>query len=179
MSRFGKLPVLIPEKVLVNIQGQEVSVTGPKGSLKRIFPRVKIAVQDNKVFVEQEGHSKQSRAAQGSTRAHIANMIQGVSEGWKKQLEISGPGYRAEVRGKDLVLSVGYSHPVVIKIPDSIQVSVEKNLVTISGVDKEEVGHISALVRDARRPNPYTGSGVRYADEKVRRKAGKQAGKTE
>lgn len=179
MGRFGKLPVKLPENVKVDIDGHLVTVAGPRGALTRSFPKVDIVVADGSLSVGQKGTSKASRAACGSARAHLVNMVRGVSEGWQKQLEISGPGYRAEVRGGDLVLMVGYSHPVTIKAPENISFSVEKNIITVSGISRDEVGHISALIRDSRRPNPYTGSGIRYVDENVRRKVGRQAGKTE
>lgn len=180
MGRLGRLPVSLPTGVKAEINGSEVVVSGPKGTLKRVFPAlVEIVSGEEGVSVSAKGNSKQSRAAQGSTRAHIANMVRGVSEGWSKKLEISGPGYRAEVRGKDLVLMVGYSHPVTINAPEGISFSLEKNVITVDGPDKEVVGHVSALIRDSRRPNPYTGSGIKYSDEVVRRKVGKQAGKAE
>lgn len=180
MGRLGRLPVSLPQGVKAEINGLEFVVTGSKGTLKRSFPAlVTISSAEEGLAVAAKGSSKQARAAQGSTRAHIANMVQGVSDGWSKKLEINGPGYRAEVRGKDLVLSVGYSHPVIISAPEGITFSMEKNVVTVEGIDKEVVGHVSALIRDSRRPNPYTGSGVKYSDEVVRRKVGKQAGKAE
>ena len=179
MGRFGKLPVELPQDVKAETSDRTLSVTGPKGNLTRDFPKVTVTLEGTSLTVAQKGNSKAARAEQGSTRAHIANMVRGGSEGWKKKLEVSGPGYRAEIKGRDLSLLVGYSHPVVIPAPESISFSLEKNIVTVEGKDKDEVGHISALVRSARRPNPYTGFGIRYVDETVRRKVGKQAGKTE
>lgn len=180
MGRLGRLPVVLPEGVKAEISGGEFSVTGTKGTLKRTFPNlVKISLEDGEISVEMKGSSKAARAAQGSTRSHIANMVHGAHEGWKKSLEISGPGYRAEARGAELVLMVGYSHPVVIKAPEGITFRVEKNTIHVEGIDKEMVGHVSAQIRDSRRPNPYTGSGIKYSDEVVRRKVGKQAGKAE
>ncbi|OGM33377.1 50S ribosomal protein L6 [Candidatus Woesebacteria bacterium RIFCSPHIGHO2_01_FULL_44_21] len=180
MGRFGKLPVKVPVEVKVTITDNGITVAGPKGTLERTFPRlVKVAESEGNIVVEQMGGSKAARAVQGATRAHIANMVSGVLTGWKKQLEVSGPGYRAELRGRDLVLMVGHSHPVVISAPEAINFVVEKNVITVEGANKDEVGHISALIRDSRRANPYTGFGVKYTDEVVRRKVGKQAGKTE
>jgi large subunit ribosomal protein L6 len=180
MGRFGKLPVELPEGVSGSLDGNALTLEGVKGSLTRLFPRlVKVILKDGRVVVEQKVNSKTARAAQGTTRAHIANMAHGVAEGWKKQLEIGGPGYRAEVNGKDLALTVGYSHPVVIVAPKSVNFVVEKSTITVEGIDKEEVGQVSAKIRDARRPNPYTGSGIKYTDEVIRRKVGKTAGKTE
>lgn len=177
MGRLGKLPVELKDGAQAQIDGVKVSITGPKGGLSRTFSgKVKISLKDEGIVVE---GSALAAAAQGSTRAHIANMVHGVTEGWKKELEVSGPGYRAEARGKDLVLLVGYSHPVTISAPEGIAFGVEKNIISVSGIDKEAVGQIAALIRDTRRPSPYTGSGIRYTTETVRRKAGKQAGKTE
>lgn len=180
MGRLGRLPVSVPESVKLDLNGRTVTVTGPKGTLSREFPSgVLITKTDEGISVSQKGDTKQSYSDQGSARSHIANMVQGVSEGWKKVLEINGPGYRGEVRGKDLVLSVGYSHPINIEAPEGVSFKIEKNVLTVEGVDKEVIGHVSALIRDSRRPNPYTGSGVKYQDEVIRRKVGKQAGKTE
>ncbi len=180
MGRLGNLPVSVPESVKVELNGTSFAVSGPKGNLSRVFPRfVGIAMVENNIEVSKKGNSKAALAAQGSTRAHIANMVKGVSEGWKKVLEINGPGYRGEVRGSDLSLMVGHSHPITFAAPENIKFTMEKNVLTVEGVDKEVVGHISALIRDTRRPNPYTGSGIKYQDEVIRRKVGKQAGKTE
>lgn len=180
MGRLGKLPVSIPESVKTEISGTSFSVTGPKGTLSRVFPgHVGIVSGEYGIEVVQKGNSKAAKAAQGSTRAHIANMVKGVSDGWKKVLEINGPGYRAEVRGSSLALMVGHSHPITIPAPEGIKFSLEKNVLSVEGPDKEVVGHISALIRDTRRPNPYTGSGIKYQDEVIHRKVGKQAGKTE
>lgn len=179
MGRFGKLPVKLPEGVKAEANGKTFSVIGPKGTLVRVLSRVEVTVENGNITVSQKGSSKAARAAQGSARAHIANMVHGVTVGWKKQLEVNGPGYRAEVRGRDLALTVGHSHPVVIAAPESVNFSIEKNIITVEGPDKDAVGHVSALIRDSRRANPYTGFGVKYVDEVVRRKVGKQAGKTE
>jgi len=180
MGRLGKLPVNIPEGVTATVAGRTVSVAGAKGTLSRAFSSmVKISQTDEGILVEGKGNSKIAKQHQGSTRAHIANMVAGVTEGWKKSLEVSGPGYRAEVKGQDLVLTIGYSHPVIITAPEGVSFSMEKNVITVEGADKEAVGHVSSLVRRSREPNPYTGSGVKYTDEQVRRKVGKQAGKAE
>jgi large subunit ribosomal protein L6 len=180
MGRLGRLPVSVPESVKLDISGQKVTVTGLKGTLSREFPsHVAILKDEEGIKVSQKGDTKQSYSDQGSARSHIANMVQGVSDGWKKVLEINGPGYRGEVRGRELVLSVGHSHPINVTAPEGVSFKIEKNVLTVEGLDKEVVGHISALIRDTRRPNPYTGSGVKYQDEVIRRKVGKQAGKTE
>jgi large subunit ribosomal protein L6 len=179
MSRVGKLPVEIPQKVEVDIKGNTVTVKGPKGELKRTFhPDIKIHKDDGQVVVTRPSDDRNHRALHGLSRALIANMVHGVSEGFKKELVIEGVGYRAEMRGRNLVLNLGYSHPVEIEPPSGIEISVErgaKNLV-IEGTDKEVVGELAAKIRAIRPPDPYKGKGIRYADEYVRRKAGK-AGK--
>lgn len=179
MARFGKLPVTIPENVQVEIAGQKVKITGPKGMVERVFPQVTVKkTEEDKLLVEQKGKSRQARAQQGTVRSHLANMLAGVVSGWGKKLELVGSGYRAEVRGSDLVLTVGYSHPVVVAAPAGITFKVEKSIISIDGLDKEVVGQVAAKVRAVRPPEPYKGKGVRYVDEVVRRKPGKQAAKT-
>jgi large subunit ribosomal protein L6 len=176
MSRIGKLPVELPDKVEVEVAGHQVKVSGPKGSMARSFPSsVQVEIKDGKVQLSLKGKSKQAKSVFGTTRAHIANMVIGVSQGWKKQLELVGTGYRAEVTGKDLVLTVGYSHPVKVEASEGIGFSVEKTIITIEGVDKELVGQVAAKIRDVRPPEPYKGKGIKYVDEVVRRKAGKAA----
>lgn len=178
MSRFGKLPILIPKGVTVEVSEDTVKVTGAKGSLERKLPRSsKVVVEESEAVVKLGSSSKLALALQGTTRAHIANMVHGVSEGWKKELELVGSGYRAELRGKDLVLNVGYSHPINITAPEGITFAVEKSKITVSGIDKDVVGQISAKIRETRKPDPYKGKGVKYVDEVIRRKAGKQAAK--
>lgn len=179
MSRFGKLPVTIPQGVTVDVVDSSVKVTGPKGSLSRILPRqVKVAIAENEASVTIKNESKASLSLQGTIKAHINNMIAGVTQGWKKELELVGSGYRAEVRGRDLILNVGYSHPIEFKAPEGINFSVEKTKITVEGIDKDVVGQLSALIRETRKPEPYKGKGVKYINEVVRRKAGKQAAKT-
>ena len=180
MARFGKLPVSVPEGVTVSGVGGKLVVKGPKGELARVMPsKVKVDTKDGELTVTSKDDSDSARALQGTIRSHILNMIHGVTEGWAKALEIEGAGYRAEVSGKDLVLNVGYSHPVTIAAPEGISFGVEKNVVTVSGADKEVVGQIAADIRKTRTPNVYTGSGIKYQDEEVRRKAGKQAASAE
>ena len=179
MSRIGKLLITIPAKVSVEIDGQAISVKGPKGNLNRILPE--------KVLVEQEGEtlrcvrkdeSRTARERHGLVRTLVANMVEGVSAGFTKRLEIQGVGYRAQTQGTTLVLNVGYSKPVEMPMPEGIQVAVEKNTeVIISGIDKEIVGNIAAKIRAVRPPEPYKGKGIRYLGELVRRKAGKTSGK--
>lgn len=176
MSRFGKLPVPVPQGVEVDSSEGRFVVKGPKGELSLSVSRnISINKTEEGLIVEPKNTSKQTKADQGSTRSHLLNMVQGVTDGWQKKMEINGPGYRAEVRGKDLVISAGYSHPVNFPAPEGISFAVEKNLITIEGTDKGVVGQTAAKIKDIRRPNVYTGTGIKYADEVLRRKAGKQA----
>ncbi|MGD1940217.1 MAG: 50S ribosomal protein L6 [Leptolyngbyaceae cyanobacterium] len=178
MSRIGKRPVPVPAKVAVTVDGQAVTVKGPKGELSRVFPEgVLISQESETVVVQPQDGSRKSRERHGLCRTLVANMIEGVSSGYQKRLEIQGVGYRAQVQGKNLNMSLGYSHPVIFEPPEGIQFAVENNTnVVVSGIDKEIVGNMAAKIRAARPPEPYKGKGVRYAGEYVRRKAGK-AGK--
>lgn len=178
MSRIGKRPIPIPAKVSVSIAGQAVTVKGPKGELSRTLPSgVTVAQEGDTVVVTRENESRLARSRHGLCRTLVANMVEGVSQGFQKRLEIQGVGYRAQVQGSNLNLSLGYSHPVVFNPPEGIQFAVESNTnVVISGIDKEVVGNVAASIRAARPPEPYKGKGVRYAGEQIRRKAGK-AGK--
>ncbi len=174
MSRIGRLPVTLPSGVEVNIQGSFVRVKGPKGELQCTFsPRIKIALEDGQIVVTRHTDAPDDKALHGTTRAVLANMVQGVSTGFEKKLQIEGVGYRAELEGKTLVLYVGYSHPVRIEPPAGITFAVEKNEIAVRGIDKELVGQVAADIRSVRPPEPYHGKGIRYADEKIRRKAGK------
>ncbi len=181
MSRVGKKPVEILDGVEVNIKelpqgGYEVEIKGPKGQLKRItHPLIKIEKKDNTLIFKPSHKTKQSNALWGTERALIANMIKGVKEGYSKQLEIQGVGFKASLSGNDLNLSLGFSHPVIYKIPEGIEAKVEKNIITISGIDKELVGEVAAEIRAFKKPEPYKGKGIRYVGEIVRRKAGKKA----
>ncbi len=178
MSRIGKKPIPVPAKVTVTIDGKAVTVKGPKGELSRVLPEgVVLEQEDSAVTVTPENSSRRSRERHGLCRTLVANMIEGVTNGYQKRLEIQGVGYRAQVQGAKLNMSLGYSHPVVFDPPEGIQFAVENNTnVIVSGIDKEVVGNIAAKIRDARPPEPYKGKGVRYAGEYIRRKAGK-AGK--
>ncbi|MBX4205608.1 50S ribosomal protein L6 [Candidatus Microgenomates bacterium] len=177
MARFGKLPVIVPASVQIEINGKVVRVTGPKGSLEREFPVVSVEKTQEGILVNTKNETPKSRALQGTTRSHISNMVKGVSEGWTRSMEIVGAGYRGEVRGNQLVLSIGYSHPVTITAPAGITFKLEKNIITVDGIDKEVVGQVASDVRSVRKPEPYKGKGIKYTDEIVRRKAGKQAAK--
>jgi large subunit ribosomal protein L6 len=176
VSRIGRLPVVVPNGVDVEIAGSSVRVKGPKGELRRIFPEdMIISLDDGKVVVSRPSDQRTHRALHGMTRALIHNMVVGVSAGFEKIMEINGVGYRAEVTGKNLVLYVGYSHPVVIEPPQGIGFEVDQKTrqIKILGFDKELVGQIAANIRKVRPPEPYKGKGIKYLDEKVRRKAGK------
>jgi large subunit ribosomal protein L6 len=178
MSRIGKRPIPIPDKVTITLEGQKVSVKGPKGQLSlSLVPEVSIEQDDSTLLVKRRNESRIARQRHGLSRTLVANMVEGVSQGFQKRLEIQGVGYRAQIQGKNLSLSVGYSHPVVIEPPEGIQLAVENNTnVMVSGIDKEIVGNIAASIRAVRPPEPYKGKGIRYSGEVVRRKVGK-AGK--
>ncbi|NET10753.1 MAG: 50S ribosomal protein L6 [Merismopedia sp. SIO2A8] len=178
MSRIGKKPIPIPQKVSVDIKGPLVTVKGPKGELSREMPKgVNISESNGTIIVNRVDDSLTARQRHGLCRTLVANMVDGVSQGFQKRLEIQGVGYRAQVKGKDLVLNVGYSNPVQIAPPEGIQLAVEANTnVIVSGIDKEVVGNVAATIRAVRPPEPYKGKGIRYAGEMIRRKAGK-AGK--
>jgi len=199
MSRIGKKIIEIPEKVEIKIDGSLVKVKGPKGELELELARgVKLepvrpiqrvqgrpeelngrqaqgGQQDKTLEVKvKDENEKRYRSMWGTFRQLVENMIVGVTEGWEKQLEINGVGYKAEAKGKELVLNVGYSHPVNFKVPESVEVKVEKNIITVSGMNKQLVGETAAQIRKVRKPEPYKGKGIKYVDEVIRRKAGKQ-----
>jgi large subunit ribosomal protein L6 len=175
MSRIGKKPIQIPEGVKVNFEGGKVIVEGPKGKLeKEIRPEIGVEIKEGKIFVFPKTETKLTRALWGTFRALISNMVEGVQKGYQKQLEIEGLGYRAEMKGEDLILQVGYSHPIKISPPKGIKISVEKNIITVSGIDKEMVGQIAAKIRKVKVAEPYKGKGIKYLGEKIRRKVGKK-----
>jgi len=175
MSRIGKLPVAIPSGVKISLDGNMMTVTGPKGSLSQpLHKRMTIAVETDQIKVSRPSESKQDSALHGLTRALINNMVMGVTAGFKKDLEINGVGYRAEISGKTLTLALGYSHPVVYELPEGISVEIEKQTkLSVSGIDKQLVGSAAAKIRSFRKPEPYKGKGIKYADERIMRKAGK------
>ncbi|MER3435356.1 MAG: 50S ribosomal protein L6 [Leptolyngbya sp. ERB_1_1] len=179
MSRIGKRPITLPAKVTVTINGQEVVVKGPKGELSRVLPAgVTIETEGDTVNVNRINDSRMARERHGLCRTLVANMVEGVSNGFQRRLEIQGVGYRAAVQGKNLNMNMGYSHPVLIEPPEGIQFQVENNVnVLVTGIDKEIVGNTAAKIRAVRPPEPYKGKGIRYAGEKVRRKVGKTGGK--
>jgi len=175
MSRIGKKTIKIPEGVEVKIEGQKVTVKGPKGELTRTFlPDVKVEMKEGEVVVVPQFESKRKNAIWGLTRALLNNMVEGVKNGYEKKLEIEGVGYKASLEGQDLTLSVGLSHPVKVKCPDGVTFAVDKNVITVSGAEKETVGLIASKIRKVKKPEPYKGKGIRYQGEVVRRKAGKR-----
>ncbi|MCM3570081.1 50S ribosomal protein L6 [Neobacillus mesonae] len=175
MSRVGKKPIEIPAGVTVTLNNHTVTVKGPKGELTRSFnPEISINVEENVVTVTRPSDSKEHRTNHGTTRALIANMVEGVSDGFVKNLELIGVGYRAQKQGKKLVLNVGYSHPVEIEPEEGIEIEVPANTkISVKGTDKERVGALAANIRQVRPPEPYKGKGIRYEGEYVRRKEGK------
>ena len=175
MSRIGRLPVAIPAGVEVKIaEGNVVTVKGPKGTLERALPiEMEIKVEDGHVVVTRPNDLKKMKALHGLTRSLIHNMVIGVSEGYKKVLEVNGVGYRAAKQGNKLTLNLGYSHPVEMIDPEGIESAVDGNKITVSGISKEKVGQYAAEIRDKRRAEPYKGKGIKYADEVIRRKVGK------
>jgi large subunit ribosomal protein L6 len=177
MSRIGRAPIPVPDGVSVDIKGQHVTVTGPKGTLSHtVVDPIRIAQEDGRLVVTRPTDRGPHRALHGLSRSLVANLVTGVSDGFERRLEIQGVGYRAQMKGTALELAVGYSHPVTIDPPDGIQFEVPApTQVVVRGIDKQLVGEIAAQVRGVRPPEPYKGKGVRYAGEAVRRKVGKRA----
>jgi large subunit ribosomal protein L6 len=176
MSRIGKQPIPIPAKVTAEIKGQQIAIKGPKGTLTRELPNpIEVKQEGETLLVKPTDNSRIGRQRHGLCRTLVANMVQGVSEGFQKRLQIQGVGYRAQAQGKKLTLNVGYSQPVEMEMPDGIDVAIDNRNteVIISGIDKELVGNIAANIRAVRPPEPYKGKGIRYFGEQVRRKAGK------
>jgi large subunit ribosomal protein L6 len=175
MSRIGRRPVSIPAGVSVEQVGGELRVQGPKGALVApVPPSVRVAVEGGAVRFDRTDDRKPSRAYHGLARATVANMVRGVTEGFSRELQIEGVGYRAEASGRKLTLSLGFSHPVVMEVPEGLSVAVEgQNRIRISGIDRAQVGQFASEIREMRPPEPYKGKGVRYADERIRRKVGK------
>ncbi|MGA1796036.1 MAG: 50S ribosomal protein L6 [bacterium] len=175
MSRVGKKPIPVPQGVQVTIKDQRVTVKGPKGELHEdILPEIGIEQQDNELTLIPRGNDKKIHALHGLYRTLVANMVHGVTEGFQKNLKIVGIGYRANVSGKALNLTLGYSHPIKYAIPDNISIEVTKdNQIIIKGIDKQRVGQIAAEIRDFKRPEPYKGKGIMYRDERIRTKVGK------
>ena len=180
MSRIGKQPITVPAKVQVKIDGTSISIKGPKGELSRELPmEVTVSQEGDTLTVSRQDDSRVCRQMHGLSRSLVFNMVEGVSQGFQRKLQLQGVGYRAQVKGKDLVLNVGYSHPVEIAPPDGVQFAIEEKglVIVVSGYDKEVVGNTAAKIRAVRPPEPYKGKGIRYSNEVVRRKAGKAGGK--
>ena len=175
MSRIGRLPVAVPAGVEVKVaENNLVTVKGPKGTLERVLPvEMSIKVEDGHVVVTRPSDLKKMKALHGLTRTLIQNMVIGVSQGYEKTLEVNGVGYRAAKQGKKLVLSLGYSHPVEMEDPEGLETTVDGNKIVVKGISKEKVGQYAAEIREKRRPEPYKGKGIKYADEVIRRKVGK------
>ena len=177
MSRIGRQPISVPAGVTIAIEPERVTVNGPKGELsERVNRDIKVELLDDQIVVTRPTDRGEHRALHGLTRTLVANMVQGVTSGFEKRLEIQGVGYRAQLRGRDLELALGYSHPVSIKAPDGIEFEVpQPTRITVRGASKQQVGEIAALIRKQRKPEPYKGKGIRYEGEYVARKVGKRA----
>lgn len=174
MSKIGKQPIIIPQGVVVNCEDSQVNISGPGGSLSFKFrPQIKVNVVEGKVKVTRQDDAKPTKALHGLTRAVIANMIKGVTDGHQKVLELVGVGYRAAKQGQNLILNVGFSHPVIVEPLPQIQIDIKENEIIISGIDKVVVGEMAAKIRRIRPPEPYKGKGIKYIDEKIKRKVGK------
>jgi large subunit ribosomal protein L6 len=180
MSRIGRKPIPVPKGVEVKKDGNAVTVKGPKGSLTTpLVPGIGVTIENNVVTFTRGDEENKSRATHGLMRALVANNVLGVTQGFKKELDIVGVGYRAEVKGKEVVFQLGYSHPVRFAIPKGIDVAIDAKSghITVTGIDKQQVGQTAAEIRSLRQPDPYKGKGIKYSDEVIRRKAGKAAGK--
>lgn len=178
MSRIGKKPIPIPTGVKVQVDGALVRAEGPKGQLSQSVPTgISAAVLDGRLVIGREGDARTTRALHGLTRSLVANMVTGVKDGFERKLEIVGIGYRAQLQGKNIQLALGYSHPVIFALPDGVTAEIDKQTsITLRGADKAQLGQTAAKLRSLRKPDPYKGKGIRYADEYVRRKVGKKAG---
>jgi large subunit ribosomal protein L6 len=174
MSRIGKLPIDIPNGVTITVNDSSVTVNGPNGSLEQfLMPGIKVKQDDNKVIVERSSDSQENCSKHGLMRTLVNNMVIGVTDGFSKQLEINGVGYRAKIDGDKLKLSVGYSHDIIYQIPEDIKVEVKQNLITVSGISKQKVGQVAAEIRGFKKPEPYKGKGIKYVGERIIRKSGK------
>ena len=178
MSRIGRQPIAIPAGVTVTVEGNRVSVQGPKGQQELVLlPGIKAEQQDSQVVLTKTAETPESQKAYGLMRTLLANMIIGVSRGFERQLEINGVGFRASVAGTAINLNLGFSHPIMFELPQGIEAKIERNVITISGADKQTVGQVAANLRALKKPEPYKGKGIKYVEERIRRKAGKTATK--
>lgn len=174
MSRIGKLPINIPSGVTITVDPDFVTVAGPKGTLKQFtMPGVTVTVADNVATVTRDNDEAVNRAKHGLMRALINNMVTGVSKGFEKKLEINGVGYRVAAQGADLKFNLGFSHDVIYKLPQGVTATIEQNKITVVGIDKQQVGQVAAEIRALKKPEPYKGKGIKYADERILRKSGK------
>lgn len=178
MSRIGKLPVIIPDGVTITVDNDAIVVKGPKGELSTpLLDRTKVKVQDSEVIVSRNNDEKMSKAQHGLVRSLINNMVVGVTKGFEKKLEVNGVGFRVSGGGQNLDMSLGFSHPVKYKAPEGVNITVDKMNITVSGIDKQQVGQIAAEIRSLKKPEPYKGKGIKYVDEVILRKAGKAGAK--
>lgn len=174
MSRVGKMPITLPQGVTLAQEGQTITATGPKGSLSQFaMPGISVTVEDGQVVVKRADDEAENRAKHGLMRALLNNMVTGVSKGFERKLEINGVGYRVATQGSDLKFNIGLSHDVIYKVPEGINVAIEQNVITVSGISKQQVGQIAAEIRSLKKPEPYKGKGIKYAEERIVRKSGK------
>jgi large subunit ribosomal protein L6 len=175
MSRIGRMPIVVPKEVKISCDASKVEVTGPKGHLFHLLPQgITVSLDESRILVQRPNDQRTSRSLQGLTRSLIANMVTGVTHGFEKKLEIVGVGFRADLEGKALKLSLGFSHPVSFPLPEGIRAEVEKQtLITLKGVDRQQVGTVAAKLRSIKPPEPYKGKGIRYSGEHIRKKVGK------
>jgi large subunit ribosomal protein L6 len=174
MSRIGKMPIKIPSGVTVEVDNDFITVNGPKGTLKQFtMPGIKVSIEDDQAVVSRANDEAENRARHGLMRSLVYNMVAGVSQGFEKKLEINGVGYRVQSQGADLKFNLGFSHDVIYKVPSTVEVKVEQNTLTVAGSDKQQVGQIAAEIRALKKPEPYKGKGIKYADERIIRKSGK------
>jgi len=174
MSRIGKLPIQIPSGVTITVDDEFVSVNGPKGSLKQsTMPGIKVVAEADHATVTRANDERQNRSKHGLMRTLVDNMVRGVSQGFEKKLELNGVGYRVQAQGTDLKFNIGFSHDVIYKVPAGVNVAIEQNIITVSGIDKQQVGQVAAEIRTLKKPEPYKGKGIKYIDERIIRKSGK------
>lgn len=178
MSRIGKLPIAVPSGVTITVDQHNVSVVGPKGTLTQfLLPEVKVEVKENEVVVTRNNDEQLAKANHGLMRALINNMVVGVTQAFEKKLEVNGVGFRVSGSGQELNMHLGFSHPVIYKAQDGVNLAVEKNVITVSGISKQQVGQVAAEIRALKKPEPYKGKGIKYIDEQILRKAGKTGAK--
>lgn len=179
MSRIGKLPIELPSGVTLTVDDKDIVVSGPKGTLTQFtMPGIKVSTRDNQVIVERENDERQNRSKHGLMRTLISNMVTGVTQGFERKLEMNGVGYRVVQQGTDLKFNLGFSHDVVYKVPAGITVGLEQNIITVSGIDKQQVGQVAAEIRALKKPEPYKGKGIKYVEERIIRKSGKSGKET-